>query len=838
MNCRDQTVYSTLLHDVGKFMQRAEVPCPGLMNDNVKQRVCPFDKATGRFTHLHSLWTEQFFDEYGALFPDPTERFPEAEDNLTNLAAWHHKPSTPVQWVVTEAERMSSGMDRKPKDIEDETPGREQYKRTHLRSLFARVNIGRGELSQSRWVHQVSALTPEQAALFPFTVEDERESLVPAYRRLWDQFVQELENLRPLRRQSALFFQRLLWLWQKYAWCVPSSTIDLPDISLYDHSRTAAGIAACLYDYHQATDTWDEHAIRMRDTVKFRLLAGDLSGIQRALFAFDPTRSKGVAKTLRARSFYLAMVGEAAIEFILARLHAHSTQVFMNAGGRFLILLPNLSSLEAELDEIQRQADRWCRERFNGLLTLNLDWSTTLRAEDFYGKAFPDVLRKVQEALERTKRRKLHSVLVGEDGRWRDADDAFLLSERYEAYQREGKCESCGEEPAEPGEEDGMKVGVNCRNLRDLGRKLLDDPALVWDERDADMPFFGDEVGIKIVNARNLQGIGDRIEELNAPSGRFACRFMANHVPRLEADKKERLRRLCDDEEIKELDEGNPLPLSAIAVEALREEAKNGRQEVIGVDYLGLLKGDVDFLGQIFSRGLDEDLSISRYATLSRMLDLFFSGYLNTLTREEYHNTYTVYAGGDDFFLISDWENAIHLAERLEHNFRAYTCHNPNITLSVGLALTKPRYPIRLGADRAEEFLKESKERGRERLTVFGRTVTWEAFRDKLEDYFHFLDQAVRDEQFGTGFLYRLLKYHQMHLDFKEKGQIERALYRSRMSYDLKRNIEKRENGRVVNQEILDQLYRLFDLRTQDMVLMDNLSIPVQWALYRNRRGG
>src|SRR5207245_2101756 len=114
--------------------------------------------------------------------------------------------------------------------------------------------------------------------------------------------------------------------------------------------------------------------------------------------------------------------------------------------------------------------------------------------------------------------------------------------------------------------------------------------------------------------------------------------------------------------------------------------------EVVGLDYLGLLKGDVDYLGQIFSGGLGEDLSISRYATLSRMLDLFFSGYLNTLMQEKaYANTYTVYAGGDDFFLISDWESALCLADRLESDFRAYTCHNPNITLSIGLAVTKSR---------------------------------------------------------------------------------------------------------------------------------------------------
>lgn len=253
---------------------------------------------------------------------------------------------------------MSSGMDRKPRDIEDEAPGREEYKRAHLRSLFAHIVGNRGTPSQERWVHQVAPLIPEKATIFPFTVKDERESLAPAYRRLWDQFVGELESLRPLRRQSTLFSQRLLWLWQKYAWCVPSSTIDLPDISLYDHSRTAAGIAACLYDYHRQTDIWNDHAIRTRATVKFRLVAGNLSGIQRALFAFEPNRSKGVAKTLRARSFYLAMVGEAAIAFILSRLSAHPTQVFMNAGGRFLILLPDLPALDSALHVIQHTADQ------------------------------------------------------------------------------------------------------------------------------------------------------------------------------------------------------------------------------------------------------------------------------------------------------------------------------------------------------------------------------------------------------------------------------------------------------------------------------------------------
>lgn len=211
MKRRDQIIYGTLLHDVGKFMQRAEVPCPGLTNDETKQRVCPFNEATGRFTHLHALWTKRFLEEYGHLFPNVTERFPQPEDNLANLAAWHHKPSIAVQWIVTKAERMSSGMDRKSRDEDDESSGRHAYKRTHVRSLFARADL----LPPGSWVHALDSLTPER--IFPKRVETENESLVSEYRRLWEGFVKELAGLGRLRPQPALFCRQLLWLWEKYA---------------------------------------------------------------------------------------------------------------------------------------------------------------------------------------------------------------------------------------------------------------------------------------------------------------------------------------------------------------------------------------------------------------------------------------------------------------------------------------------------------------------------------------------------------------------------------------------------------------------------------------------
>jgi len=82
---------------------------------------------------------------------------------------------------------------------------------------------------------------------------------------------------------------------ERYTWAIPSSTVDLPDISLHDHNRTVAAIATCLHAWHSAHGSLhDEAAIRDRSQPKFRLLAGDLSGIQRTLFKLAQQQVKGV----------------------------------------------------------------------------------------------------------------------------------------------------------------------------------------------------------------------------------------------------------------------------------------------------------------------------------------------------------------------------------------------------------------------------------------------------------------------------------------------------------------------------------------------------------------
>ena len=99
----------------------------------------------------------------------------------------------------------------------------------------------------------------------------------------------------------ALFTEGLLGLLERYTWAIPSSTIDLPDISLFDHTRVAAALAAAGHATLSAEGRLEDEAhVRDRSAPRYRLITGDLSGIQRTIFKLASEGVAGLARTLRA----------------------------------------------------------------------------------------------------------------------------------------------------------------------------------------------------------------------------------------------------------------------------------------------------------------------------------------------------------------------------------------------------------------------------------------------------------------------------------------------------------------------------------------------------------
>ena len=111
---------------------------------------------------------------------------------------------------------------------------------------------------------------------------------------------------------------------------------------------------------------------------------------------------------------------------------------------------------------------------------------------------------------------------------------------------------------------------------------------------------------------------------------------------------------------------------------------------------LGVLRMDVDNLGLIFQGGLDaRRATLSHYAALSRAFDIFFSGYINTLWGElAPTQTFILYSGGDDLFIVGRWDKTIEMAEQIQADFKRYGCHNPAFSISGGITIVPPKFPL------------------------------------------------------------------------------------------------------------------------------------------------
>src|SRR5690554_7822033 len=84
---------------------------------------------------------------------------------------------------------------------------------------------------------------------------------------------------------------------------------------------------------------------------------------------------------------------------------------------------------------------------------------------------------------------------------------------------------------------------------------------------------------------------------------------------------------------------------------------------------------DIDDLGTIFIEGLPENQrNFATHATLSTQLDLFFSGYLNTIRNQDKFKDWVniLYSGGDDVFAIGRWDKTIEFAIEVRNEFKRF----------------------------------------------------------------------------------------------------------------------------------------------------------------------
>ncbi|MCF8030548.1 MAG: type III-A CRISPR-associated protein Cas10/Csm1 [Desulfohalobiaceae bacterium] len=823
-------VLAALLHDTGKTAQRAGKPKSG----DQEGTYCPVGPHGGP-THLHTLYTDYFIEnDLAPYLPRELQGF---GGRLARLASSHHKPGEDnlLELALSRGDRLSAGTDR-AKEQHVDAGG---YKQARLISTFDYIRL-QGEPNPGQ-EHNYYPLTPLDRDPFPCSLEQAQQT---SYAKLFEQFLDDLSGL-PLHMGLKHYTDSLQSLLEKHMWCVPSSTYRTdPDISLFDHAYTTAAIAQSLAVYHgEQGGLPGENPARQK---KFLLVGGDLSGIQKHIFGIEKSHGAGVAKILRARSFMLQATVRCVVNVLLEELGLMPQARIMDAGGEFILLLPNTERVRAALPEFEARVQRWFLTAYQGEVSLPLAHDVELTENDLLMESFPAKLNALQDSLQRSKLHRFDSLFQ------QDFDP--VLFHDLSSY-RSGACHVCNIHPVDKessreffSEYDrDIPICSSCFQQIDIVGRLLPRSGYVIFSRasSAEGVELFDGVRLRLVKEVRPEN-SDALEIINLKEfGEYAHLPVAGHLP---SYTEEDVTKLLQLNELEPADKDNwiwtreeeqvridaPKTLNMLAHEAKMLEGEDNTADTRGKALLAGLKADVDNLGMIFGTGLGDHLSISRYSFLSRMFNHFFASYLVDLIRRDYPDIYVVFAGGDDLFFLGPWTDITQLADMISERFAAYTGGNPEVTLSAGISVHKPREPVHGIVHQAETLLERSKHReikGEEvknGVTLFGVTVGWERYRELL-DKAKWVEDLILREKITMGLASRLLHYADQHKRWMQ-GDIRAGLFKSHMEYDFKRNVHDRLKE---GDETEWQKIELGLKNVQDE--MEQLRLPVTWALYRMR---
>lgn len=852
LNATTRVALAAYLHDVGKLAERAGAFKGDPRLDANLQLYCPFHKEGGWFSHRHAANTALAIDAIEPHMPRllGADSFPfvgrrhagdaagrgvlDATDSLVNAAAAHHRPDTFLQWIIATADRVASGFEREEFEryntsAEGTGTGRNHYQARQL-TLFEQLRLKGDEVDQRtlNWRYPLRLLSP--AAIFPqpaSTCEPQRdEPACEEYGLIWRHFLGQVDRIPSSHREDLpIWLDHFDSLWLTCTHAVPSATAFgvRPEVSLYDHSRTAAALAAALWRWHEANGSTDAAAAGRLKTradfgdEKLLLIQGDFFGIQDFVFASGAQTRKQAAKLLRGRSMQVSLFTEIAALRILDELGLPPTSQVINTAGKFLIVAPNTPDALVRLDAVRREFADWFEQNTFGMAGIGLAWEAAA-CNDFLRRAgqrnedtpFAKLMARLHDSLERAKYQRFD--LASRGGQVFDAAfphgpcawNGRLPADRIEAVAGANDRASCAMS------RDQIAIGEAI--VRGLDRLLVVEQTVRARLNESgslcllETPLFGYALAFTrhedatgrfgaLAGDGSLRRCWDfsAAEAGDADGSRplfdgYARRFISGHVPRVDGQAPLRDGRYTDAEGDRP-GQGELKTLDMLACEDRVLDADGNWQGVVA---LGVLKGDIDDLGEVFRVGLRQP-SFAKWASLSRQVNGFFTLYLPWLLAREFPSVYTVFAGGDDFFLVGPWLTVQALAGRLREDFGRYVAGNAGLHFSVGIATHKPGAPVRSLADSADHALAQAKKRnGKDAVTCFGQTVAWSEW-PALDTARRRLEELRSELSLSTGFVYGLLQF----IDLQERAGVdpEAAIWRSRLAYRTRRMLLREISG-------------------------------------------
>lgn len=822
MKEKEILIKGALLHDIGKVCYRA-------MNKRIN----------------HSKLGGDFLEQY-LKSNEETER-------LLNCVRYHHKDylqkakldKNDLAYIVYEADNIASGMDRR--ENEGEEKGFDP--KLNLDSIFS-VFYSDKEI--------------QVANKYPLIYKDinksfnyPRTDISLATNSNYEALLNKIKSHFITKDISQISINQLLQIIEEGFSYLPSSTnrAEVCDISLYVHSKITSAVASCMklyFDEQQIQDykkyCFNSGSKIFRNEKIYLLVSGDISGIQDFIYTIP---SKGALKTLRGRSLYIDLLLEEFIDEYLEQIGLSRANVLYSGGGHFYILAPNIEDIKKAIDKLQAKMNRWLMENIGINLYLAIGMAecsaNNLMKSEAQGNLFAIVNKKLKD-----------------DKTIRYSKDENFLEHIFNVEKEENtakkECNICHNlvDKLWKYNSDEEIACEFCLNLYKLGQDILtQDLVFVISEEKIDG-------GIKIFGKdKDLYMYAVNIEDIDMFKGKILRIYSKNNL--LESDLAIRLY-LADYSAKNENDE----------VMTFDDLAKSSCKTDKGIKILGVLRLDVDDLGIAFSSGFVSDkdkiednlryATLSRYADLSKDISMFFKVAINKICagdligcvdfEEKAFNIFgiakaqkrkvnIIYAGGDDLFLVGAWDEVLEVAIDINRAFKQFT--NGKLTLSAGMAMFSPTYPISKMAEIAGLLVQMSKNRkDKNSIALFGMEInlkvngqleckhiyTWVDFEMKVckEKMNYLLARLSFDgDKFnklsvGKSLIYRLMDLIQ--LADEDKLNIARFAY---VLARMQPKQDKDEQKRKVYEDFVSKMYQWINNNEDKKQLATALNLLVYY---------
>lgn len=821
MKEKEILIKGALLHDIGKVCYR-----------------------TGKRIN-HSKLGGDFLEQY-LKSNEETER-------LLNCVRYHHKDylqkakldKNDLAYIVYEADNIASGMDRR--ENEGEEKGFDP--KLNLDSIFS-VFYSDKEIQV---VNKYPLIYKDINKAFNYP----RKDISLATNSNYEALLNKIKSHFITKDISQISINQLLQILEEGFSYVPSSTnrAEVCDISLYVHSKITSAVASCMklyFDEQQIQDykkyCFNSGSKIFRNEKIYLLVSGDISGIQDFIYTIP---SKGALKTLRGRSLYIDLLLEEFIDEYLEQIGLSRANVLYSGGGHFYILAPNIEDIKKAIDKLQAKMNRWLMENIGINLYLAIGTAecsaNNLMKSEAQGNLFATVNKKLKD-----------------DKTIRYSKDEDFLEHIFNVEKEENtakkECNICHNlvDKLWKYNSDEEIACEFCLNLYKLGQDILtQDLVFVISEEKIDG-------GIKIFGKdKDLYMYAVNIEDIDMFKGKILRIYSKNNL--LENDLAIRLY-LADYSAKNENDE----------VMTFDDLAKSSCKTDKGIKRLGVLRLDVDDLGIAFSSGFVSDkdkiednlryATLSRYADLSKDISMFFKVAINKICagdltgcvdfEEKAFNIFgiakapkrkvnIIYAGGDDLFLVGAWDEVLEVAIDINRAFKQFT--NGKLTLSAGMAMFSPTYPISKMAEIAGLLVQMSKSRkDKNSIALFGMETnlkangqleckhiyTWADFEMKVckEKMNYLLARLSFDgDKFnklsvGKSLIYRLMDLIQ--LADEDKLNIARFAY---VLARMQPKQDKDEQKRKVYEDFVSKMYQWINNNEDKKQLTTALNLLVYY---------